>query len=405
MWIERDFSGFLKNLPPFSSLPVKVLKGPRQVGKTSLLDHQGGYRLVLFDDLKVRTLAQENPSLFFDQFRGPLILDEATLAPAAFPELKKIVDEQRRKNRNEQLPITADYWITGSNQTLLQASVRESLAGRASYFLLNTLSIHELNRFNPELTALRTLIMKGGWPELYVTPQLSPVQYLNDFIVTFIEKDIVGAAGIEKKSAFSRLLSLVSGRTAQLLNYSDLARNLSVDLTTVQSWIALLEQNGIVRVVPPYFSNLNQRLIKSPKIYFEDVALNVRLQGWSEFDPLFLSPYLGGLIETLALGEVTRFFSNRGMSPEVYFLRSKEKVEVDFLIQLPNRRMVAAEVKTTAVDFTPAQIKLLDSLELEGLERWILTPQSGPDFRYAKTVALGEIYENLEKLVAPPLTT
>jgi len=115
--------------------------------------------------------------------------------------------------------------------------------------------------------------MRGGWPELYSTADLDPVQYLNDFIATFIEKDIVTAAGIEKKSAFSRALQLSSGRIGQLFNASDIAKNVGVDTTTVQSWIALLEQNGILRLLSPYYTNLNQRLIKTPKIYFEDTGL------------------------------------------------------------------------------------------------------------------------------------
>ena len=397
MWICRDLFNHLKQLRPQSVLPIKVLKGPRQAGKTSLLDHLGSHRLILLDDLRTRMLAQENPSLFFDQFPGPLILDEATLSPEVFPELKKTVDEQRRKNRSQDSPITLDVWITGSNQTLLQKSVQESLAGRASFFQLNTLSIHELNRFNPDLVRLRTLLMKGGWPELYVNPSLSPVQYLNDFISTFIAKDIVSAAGIEKKAAFSKTLQLAAGRIGQLLGFSDIAKVAGVDLTTIQSWLGLLEQNGILRLVQPYFSNLNQRLIKSPKLYFEDVGLCARLQGWTEFDPLFVSPYLGGLIENLALIEMTRFFSNRGLSSEIFFLRSKEKVEIDFLIQLPNQQFIAAEVKTSPVDFTPAQLQLLESLKLNIVERWILSPQKSHDFAHARVIAFPDIFESLAR--------
>ncbi|AAO90205.1 AAA family ATPase [Coxiella burnetii] len=118
----------------------------RQVGKTSLLDYLGTHQLVLFDDLGVRQLANSNPELFFGQFRGPLILDEATLAPEIFPEIKKRVDEQRRLSRAQNTPITLDLWITASNQTLLHRSVRESLAGRAHYFTLNTLSLHEIGQ-------------------------------------------------------------------------------------------------------------------------------------------------------------------------------------------------------------------------------------------------------------------
>lgn len=397
MWIQRDLFKFLQDHTS-QSLPIKILRGPRQVGKTSLLHHLGTHKLILFDDLTIRTFAQENPALFFEQFTGPLILDEATLAPQIFPELKRLIDIERR-HRLEETPFTPlDIWITGSNQTLLQKEVRESLAGRANYFLLNTLSLHEWeNRFG-EPFSLRTLFMRGGWPELYASPELSPVQYLNDFIATFIEKDIVAAAGIEKKAAFSKSLQLAAARIGQLLNYSDIAKNVGVDTTTVQAWISLLEQNGIVRILQPYHINLNQRLIKTPKIYLEDTGLAVRLQGWSEFEPLLLSPYFGHLLENLVLAEITRFFINRGRQPEIYFVRSKEQVEVDFLVQLPNQKFIAIEVKTTPTDLSSPQLSLLNSLKLNIVEKWVVSPTGSVNFSNARLILCSQIFKNLERL-------
>jgi predicted AAA+ superfamily ATPase len=203
MWIERDIQVFLAEI---KALPVKVLKGPRQVGKTSVLEKLGGYRSIYFDDLSVRERARENPKHFLQQLPGPLILDEATLVPEIFLELKRRVDHERRIAER-----SLDIWVTGSNQTLLQRSVQESLAGRASYFDFNTLSLHELPK-----TPLAEYFMKGGWPELYVTPGLSQVRYLNDLVSTFIERDIVSAAGIERKGAFIRCLQLIAGRVGQL---------------------------------------------------------------------------------------------------------------------------------------------------------------------------------------------
>jgi len=142
MWIQRDLFKFLQK-DKGKRLPIKVLRGPRQVGKTTLLNHLKTHKLILFDDLGIRRLAQENPNLFFDQFTGPLILDEATLAPEIFPELKRRVDEERRQHVETGRAVSIDIWITGSNQTLLQKAVRESLAGRANYYFLNTLSLHE----------------------------------------------------------------------------------------------------------------------------------------------------------------------------------------------------------------------------------------------------------------------
>lgn len=394
MWFKRDLS---TNIDSLTALPIKILKGPRQVGKTSLLESMGRYRTLYFDDLALRQRAQSDPKLFFDQFSGPLLLDEATLAPEIFPELKRRVDESRRQrrssNENGESTQPIDLWITGSNQTLLQKNVRESLAGRASYFDLNTLSIHELGK--PKLA---DLLLKGGWPELHANPSMKPVPYLNDLIATFIEKDIVSAAGIEKRAAFSRALQLSAARIGQLFNAADIAKTVGVDLTTVQSWNSIAEQNGIVRVLLPYHSNLNKRLIKSPKVYFEDTALACRFQGWSEFEPLFLSPMLGQLIENIALAEFVRFFQGRGERPEIYFLRTKEKVEIDFLMRLPNRRFVAVEVKTTPEDFSHAQRALLDSIEENVVARWVVSPQGGPRFANADNLSFVEVWGRLDAL-------
>lgn len=398
MWIERDLLTFLQGRQG-QYLPIKILRGPRQVGKTSLLNYLEFYKLILFDDLAIRNLAQDNPSLFFEQFTGPLILDEATLAPQIFLELKRRVDIQRRESQQKIPSKPIDIWITGSNQTLLQKEVRESLAGRANYFFLNTLSLHEWEKAFSEPASLRTMFMRGGWPELHASPELNPVQYLNDFIATFIEKDIITAAGIAKKVAFSKTLQLAAGRTAQLLNYSDIAKNVGVDTTTVQAWISLLDQNGILRILQPYHNNLNQRLIKTPKIYVEDTGLAVRLQGWSEFEPLLLSPYFGHLLENLALSEITRFFINQGMQPQVYFVRSKEQVEVDFLIELSNQRFVAIEVKTTPTDFTSAQVSLLDSLKLNIVEKWVVSFSGSVNAPNSRLVPLSQIFQNLAEII------
>ena len=393
MWFKRDLYNTLGQI---AVLPIKVLKGPRQVGKTSLLEQLSQYRSLYFDDLSTRHAAQNDPRGFFDQFSEPLLLDEATLAPEIFPELKRRVDEERRTTRKAEASLMQaprsgiDIWITGSNQTLLQRSVRESLAGRASYFDLNTLSIHELGR--PKLP---DLLFKGGWPELHAHPKIPTIHYLNDLIATFIEKDIVSAAGIEKRAAFSRALQLCSTRIGQLFNASDIAKAVSVDVTTVQSWVSITEQNGILRTLLPFHSNLNQRLIKSPKIYFEDTGLACRFQGWTEYAALAASPSDRASPRKHRISRNYPILSGPRRKGRGFYLRNKEKVEIDFLIRLSNQRYVAAEVKATPEDFSTAQIALLESIDVNVIDRWVLSPQGGTSFPRAVGVAFGEIWDRL----------
>lgn len=397
MWIARDFQEFLNQFNAKSFQQVKVLRGPRQVGKTSVLERLGKYKIISLDDIHIRRRAQEDPKLFLDQWKEPIILDEASLAPELFYEIKRRVDEYKMKIRNEEIVKNIDIWITGSNQTLLEKNVQESLAGRASYFDLNTLSLHEIKSYD-----LSDIFLRGGWPELHANKDLDHIKYLNDLISTFIEKDIVSAAGIERKEAFTKSIGLLAGRIGQLANSSDIAKNIGVDITTLQSWVSKLEQNALIRTVQPYSNNLNQRLIKTPKIYFEDVGLASRFQGWTGYEPLYLSSQFGHLVENLALIEVCRFFQNRGLRPEVFFIRSKEKVEIDFLVHLANHKWLAIEVKTSPEDFTKKQIDLLHSVKLNVIEKWVVTPAevSTSNYSHSRMISFKNIYMELDRLVS-----
>lgn len=259
---------------------------------------------------------------------------------------------------------------------------------------MNTLSIHELGEFD-----LSRLLLRGGWPELNAEKSLNPVRYLNNLITTFIEMDIVQAAQIEKKAAFTKTLQLLAGSVGELLNYSEIAATVGVDLTTVQSWTLILEQNHLIRVVPPYMNSINKRLIKTPKIYFEDVALAVRFQGWTEYTPIYSSPYFGHLVENLVFSEISRFFSNQLIEPKIYFLRTKEKVEIDFLIELPNKKFVAIEVKVTPCDLTLKQSKLIESLNINIVKQWVVAMSPSPNFKNTQVIVVWELYLELLKIL------
>jgi len=131
---------------------------------------------------------------------------------------------------------------------------------------------------------------------------------------------------------------------------------------------------------------------------FDGYGLAVRLQGWNEYDPILLSPYFGNLVENLALSEISRFFINRGQSQEIFFVRSKDQVEVDFLVPLSNQRYIAIEVKVTPCDITKQQLQLLDSLKLNIIEKWVVTPTKSTNFAHAKVIPLDQIFEALDKL-------
>lgn len=333
MWIERDFS--IKNQSS-GRLPIGILVGPRQVGKTNLLLHELGsnLRVLSLDDLSTREQLQSDPALMLGALDIPLLIDEAQYAPAVFPELKKRIDEHRLAlvNNRPTRPLP-EIWMTGSNMTLLDQGVRESLAGRASYHQLHGLSVHELKgQFRFE-----EMLFRGGWPELYRDKTLNPIAYLNDTIRVFIEKDIIHASGVLKSGAFLKALKLLAGRTAQTLVASEIGAQAGVKGETLSEWVHLLSRNGVLHELPPYFSNRNKRIIKSPRIHFMDIGLATRLQGWQAADPVLQSPAVGALFESLVYSELIKTRDHLGCTLQVHAYRTKDGEEVDFLIELENQ--------------------------------------------------------------------
>lgn len=363
MYIKRDINKLLKQSPA----RIQVLLGPRQCGKSTLfasflLQEDRNKNEISFDDFQARQLANENPSLFLEQFETPLLLDEVQYVPNLFPELKLRIDAIKRESvfgmgKNKK-PQTL-YWLTGSNQILMDKNVKESLSGRASYYHLNTLSVHEILEALPE-TKLCDILFKGGWPELYTNHYLSVTAYLNDYIRTYVEKDIMLSAGIQKSAEFMTVLRLTAARTAQETDYSDIQKDSGVSSVTVKEWIGLLERADLIYQLKPYFNNLNKRLIKRSKLYFLDTGLAARLQGWSESLPLFNSPQIGAMFETLVLAEIVKFIRNYGKDWSLFFARTKDGQEVDFIIRTADGCDFGIESKfavhglSGAIDYPPA---------------------------------------------------
>ena len=353
MFIQRDISPLLLDC----ASPVQLVIGPRQCGKSTLLSYIAGPDLteVTFDDLRMRELANKDPMLFLEQFITPLLLDESQYAPNIFPEIKKRVDQLKRNRLTTGEPLKTLYWMTGSNQILMEENVRESLAGRASYLYLNTLTVHEIIQSRSQI-AINEILYKGGWPELYIDPDVSVTRYLNDYIRSYIEKDIVLSAGILKQDAFNQVLCLLAARTGMLLDYSNVAKDSGVKSVTIKEWVGLLQRASLVHCLKPYSSNLNKRLIKSPKFYFLDTGLCARLQGWSDPTPLMTSSQVGALFETLVFAEIFKYIQNYQKDWQVYYWRTKEGEEVDFIIRTPQGSTLALDAKLSMQGAQPMDI-------------------------------------------------
>jgi uncharacterized protein len=339
MWIERDF----KQNWSRTGLSIRLLTGPRQSGKSSFLRRRcnEARTWISLDDLHQRELAQRDPNLLLSSAVQEFVIDEVQLAPELLPQLKLRVDQWKMSDRSDPEP---SFWLTGSNNILLDRALKESLAGRASYFKLLPLSVRELCRAELDPSP-ESLFSRGGWPELWTESKISPVQFLNDYITTVIEKDVVLAAGIQKVREFLRTVRLLAGRTGQMLVVSNLAQDSGVKQPTLHEWISVLESMQVLSLVEPYSSSLSKRLVRTPKLYFNDVGLATRLQGWSEMQPLLYSPQVGPLFETLVFTELLKASANDGRDWQFFYLRNKEHDEVDFLIEGSNQKRLLLEVK------------------------------------------------------------
>ena len=331
MFVNRDF---FRTIQSASRLEAALVWGPRQMGKTTLLDRLPLKSKLFLDDLAQRERAQKDPALTLDGLELPCLIDEAQYAPNLFQEIKLRIDAQRRqrlKNKGSEIRQTS-YFLTGSNRILLDKNVKESLAGRCHLFALHGLSVKEIVAQFPQIM-LKTILIRGGFPELYKETGISTTNYINDYILSFIEKDIAQSAGIEKLSEFISLLQLLAARTGHFINFSELANDANIDQKTVMSWINSLERNLIVKLVPTFYSNLSKRITKMHKLYFYDVGLCARLQSHSDENTLWNSNQVGSLFESLVFAEIEKTKDNFLKDWKIFTWRTKEKKEIDMILQ------------------------------------------------------------------------
>lgn len=397
MWFERDLSSKILGLRKNT---IGFLGGPRQSGKTALLTRVLGpaARLIECDDLNVRSRLNQDPALFLGELHQPVIIDEAQYCPNVFPELKLRVDRAKRESR-----VLPAVWVTGSNQTWMNERLRESLSGRSEHHVLNTLSIHELQSH----FSIEDFLLRGGWPELNADPGIDPRRFLDDYIRTFVERDIALSSGVSKLGEFLQAIRLLSARTGHLINSSELGGQIGVKGETFQGWMHLLERNGLVSLVPAWSNNLNKRLIRSPKFFFNDVALAVRLQGWQSVDALLVSPLIGSLFETMVFGELMRAREHMEIPLEIFHYRNKEKEEVDFIVKGNSKKggqkFLAIEAKFARQNVPGLQlpVKLKNDLD-HRVEAWVVTlhPESYPIQKGMRHVPVKDLSGALQEWLA-----
>jgi len=219
------------------------------------------------------------------------------------------------------------------------------LAGRIALFNLYPLSYEELFKNNHKKLSVDHLIFQGGYPQLYAE-KLDNNLWFNSYVQTYLERDVSQLSQIDNLPLFEKFIRLTAGRTGQLLNLSSLSADIGVSHNTVKAWIYLLQISGLITLLQPYYANLNQRLIKTPKLYFNDTGLACHLLGINDQKQLDTHPLYGQLFETYIIDEYLKYFTNHQTHSAIYFFRNRRGLEADVLLD-QGTKIFLGEIKSS----------------------------------------------------------
>lgn len=357
MYIERTLEDKIKKIN--SQFKVLLITGARQVGKSTLLKHCDSKRnYISLDDYRAREMAVNEPELFLQRYETPLIIDEIQYAPNILSYIKIAVDNSDKKGQ---------YWLTGSQQFHLMKNVTESLAGRVAIIDLKGFSLKEIKNemqipFLPttdfiekmrkesketNLGDIYNIIWKGSYPEIN-TNNIEWETFYKSYLQTYIERDIKDLNAVKNEMDFLKFLKVLAARTGQMLNYTDISNEVGVSVPTIKSWVSILVSSNIVYLLQPYYSNINKRIVKTPKLYFLDTGLCSFLTGWDNPKVLESGAMNGAIFETFVVSEIIKSYEHNLKTPNIYYYRDKDKKEIDLIIE-QNGKLYPIEIKKTAI--------------------------------------------------------
>lgn len=341
-----------------------LITGPRQSGKTTMLKTLAekeniGREYVTLDDLSVREMAKNDPAMFLQLHKPPVLIDEVQYAPELFTYIKIHID----KNHNP-----GDFWMTGSQIFRLMQGVQESLAGRVALLHMSPLSQREIDGRPavPFSTNFETLVeeskiatpvsapdvfkklWKGSMPGIVSGLYPDREIYYSSYISTYIERDVRELSGNIDALKFNRFVTAMAARAAQMLNFSAVAEDADIDIQTAKAWTNILETLGIIFLLHPYSNNVLKRTIKTPKIYFYDTGLVCYLTKWSSPEIAESGAMNGALLENYAVSEIMKSYQSAGKEPYLYYYRDRDAKEIDVIIE-GDGKLCPLEIKKTAM--------------------------------------------------------
>lgn len=348
----RSIEGLINTALSIS--PIVLLKGARQVGKSTLSTHLNLHYVVL-DDVSVRISVKEDPIGFIQRLPKPACIDEIQKAPELLEALKLYCDANRRNG---------DFLLTGSANILDMKQAKDTLAGRIIELELYPLSLKEKSH-DPHTNIIDALfshsfeckriaytdmveqIIRGGYPEaLKLSTPMERRLWFSSYISTYVERDARDLAELRDIDSYFRFLNIIAPRSTQMLVKSDLAKEVGVRIETIENYLSILEQTFQVKVLRPYFENIGKQFVKSPKLYLNDTGVMsyfLKITTQQSFEE---SLYKGALVETLVCNELMKHLSFTEITTDIYHYRTNDKKEIDFILKRDDH-IIAIEVKAS----------------------------------------------------------
>ncbi len=341
------------------TFPAIVVTGPRQSGKTTLLKSlfSKTHTYVNLENPDVRMRASSDPIAFLDNITLPVIIDEIQYVPELLPYIKSRIDDNRKSGQ---------WLLTGSQNFTLMHGVSESLAGRVAVLSLLPFTYSEREDRGKESVSVEKLITKkhqkktqtnkhslsetilrGSFPEIASNSDVDRQLWCGSYITTYLERDIRNLAHVGDLGQFEQFLRLCATRTGHILNVSELARDIGVSVPTAKRWLSLLETGYQIYLLYPYYKNIGKRIVKSPKLYFNDTALASYLLGLHDKDTLLASPHFPHLFETFIVTDFWKRHLHFGALPSQYYVRTRDGLEIDLVVE-QNQKLNLFEIKSSS---------------------------------------------------------
>lgn len=325
-----------------------LLTGPRQVGKTTMLEHlmEGTDRTkVSLDNVEERKLAKTDPALFLEVHPAPLLIDEVQYAPELFSYLKIKID-------NGAAP--GSYWLTGSQAFRLMDLAQESLAGRTAILHMSALSQGELysdgatSPFSIDLSALHARktrlasasplqmyerIWQGAMPGHRSGKFTDRDVFYSSYVQSYIDRDVTDMIPGVDKLQYADFIRAAACRAGQMLNVHDIAQDVGVSDDTAKRWLAVMEKSGVIFYLRPYSNNLLKRTVKTPKMYFFDTGLVAYLTKYSSPEILMNGAQGGAILENYTVAEIIKTYHNNAKDCILHYYRDKDANEIDLVIE------------------------------------------------------------------------